>query len=210
MDYALDSIKSYFIDDTIIITESDYLDTAKLYIVKYRRIIAVILLIILVITINYDSKTEVYNVRKHNIMHGGGNEAPPSGTPSGTPPQSGEPASGAPDGGTPAGPAGPAKPQGRLSRLKSAAGSKIREKAAATGAKLAAVDYNALSKKPYDLSARAVGKFKEGAPWLYQILYTIAFTLILAILVLPSFCFFIIGILCFFLLKSKVKALKGL
>ena len=208
MDYALDSIKSYFIDETIIISDGDYLDTAKLYIVKYRRIIAVILLIILVITIYYDSKTEVYNVRKYNIMHGGGNGAPPPPPPSGTPP----PPSGAPpSSGAPADPAaGTPKAPGRLSRLKSAAGAKIREKAAATGAKIAAVDYNALSKKPYDLSARAVGKFKEGAPWLYQILYTIAFTLILAILVLPSFCFFVIGILCFFLLKSKVKALKGL
>ena len=81
-----------------------------------------------------------------------------------------------------------------------------KKKASAVGTRVA----NANLKAPYDLSARAVGKFKDNSPWIYQILYNIAFVLILAILVLPSFCFFIIGIICFFLLKSKVKGLKGL
>ena len=71
MDYALASIKSYFIDDTIIIKNSGYLDNAKQYIVKYRRLIALIFLIILLIIMFYDNNANRCNTKVYSIMHGG-------------------------------------------------------------------------------------------------------------------------------------------
>jgi len=62
----------------------------------------------------------------------------------------------------------------------------------------------------YNAGAYVGNKFKEFAGWLYQILFAIAISIAICMVVLPSLSFFIIGIICFFLLKSKISGFKSL
>ena len=65
-------------------------------------------------------------------------------------------------------------------------------------------------KGAYNIGASGAEAFKDNAAWLYGILYSIAATVAIFMLVVPSIAFFVIGIMCFFLLKDKVKYFKGL
>jgi fructose-specific phosphotransferase system IIC component len=70
---------------------------------------------------------------------------------------------------------------------------------------------SALSPSTYKNAAgKAVQAFKDNASFIYRILYTLAFTLILSILIFPSLAFFVIGILCYFLLQKKINTIKKL
>lgn len=62
----------------------------------------------------------------------------------------------------------------------------------------------------YQAGAFVGDKAKEFAGWLYQILFAIAISIAICMVVLPSISFFIIGIICFFLLKSKISTFKSL
>ena len=62
----------------------------------------------------------------------------------------------------------------------------------------------------YNAGAYVGNKFKEFSGWLYQILFAIAISIAICMVVLPSLSFFIIGIICFFLLKSKISGFKSL
>jgi hypothetical protein len=55
----------------------------------------------------------------------------------------------------------------------------------------------------------ATGKMKEYAGWFYQILYAIAISLAICMVVLPSISFFFIGLICYFLLKYKMARMKA-
>ena len=243
----IDDIKNYFIDDKIKINDMDknigYLELLKLYILKFYRLIGLILICVLLITMYCDdTMLEKTHVMPHAISHiiiqkGGADLAP---TPS-APSAPATPDLGAGAGDAPGAAAAPAPKKGMFSKLKSKisakadkitgklaakggvadikgvgdaaakVGTSIGDKAGALGNKaMSGKTYKKLGSKAFKLGAGAANKFKEVSPIFYQVLYTIAFTLIISILVLPSFCFFIIGIICYFLLKSKIKGLKGL
>ncbi len=61
-----------------------------------------------------------------------------------------------------------------------------------------------------DYSRRSMSALKSYSPIFYRILYTIAFTLIIAIVVLPSLSFLIIGVVCYFLLQKNMDYIKKL
>lgn len=61
-----------------------------------------------------------------------------------------------------------------------------------------------------DYGRRSMAAIKSYSPIFYRILYTIAFTLIVAIVVLPSVAFLIIGVLCYFLLQKNMDYIKKL
>lgn len=67
-----------------------------------------------------------------------------------------------------------------------------------------------LGKSIYNVGSYAGEKFKEFSGWLYQILFAIAISIAICMVVIPSLSFFIIGIICFFLLKSKISGFKSL
>jgi hypothetical protein len=62
----------------------------------------------------------------------------------------------------------------------------------------------------YQAGAYVGDKAKEFAGWLYEILFAIAISIAICMVVLPSISFFIVGIICFFLLKSKISTFKSL
>ena len=59
------------------------------------------------------------------------------------------------------------------------------------------------------VAAAAGEKAKEFAGWLYEILFAIAISLAICMVILPSLSFFIVGLICYFLLKSKMSSLKS-
>lgn len=65
------------------------------------------------------------------------------------------------------------------------------------------------AKMLYNVGAAAGEKFKEFAGWLYEILFAIAISLAICMVILPSLSFFIVGLICYFLLKSKMSSLKS-
>jgi hypothetical protein len=67
-----------------------------------------------------------------------------------------------------------------------------------------------IGKNVYQAGAYAGEKFKEFAGWLYEILFAIAISIAICMVVLPSVSFFILGLICFILLKKKVSQVKGL
>lgn len=62
----------------------------------------------------------------------------------------------------------------------------------------------------YRKGAYAGEQFKDFSGWLYQILFSIAITIAICMIILPSLCFVIITVICFFLLKKKMAAFKSL
>jgi len=67
-----------------------------------------------------------------------------------------------------------------------------------------------LRKGIYNAGAYAGEKFKEFSGWLYEILFAIAISIAICMVVIPSLSFLIIGFICFFLLKSKISSFKSL
>ena len=62
----------------------------------------------------------------------------------------------------------------------------------------------------YNIGASGAQVVREKADWFYGFLYSIALSLVICIITIPSIGFFIIGIFCYFLLKDKISGLKGL
>ena len=52
-------------------------------------------------------------------------------------------------------------------------------------------------------------KFKEFANWLYEILFAIAISIAICMMVVPSIAFFILGLICYFLLRKKIMTMKA-
>jgi hypothetical protein len=52
-------------------------------------------------------------------------------------------------------------------------------------------------------------KFKEFANWLYEILFAIAISIAICMIVVPSIAFFILGLICYFLLRKKIMTMKA-
>ena len=83
--------------------------------------------------------------------------------------------------------------------------SELREKGMASGSILGSTKLGAIGSAGY----YATGKMKEYAGWFYQILYAIAISLAICMVVLPSISFFFIGLICYFLLKYKMAHMKA-
>jgi hypothetical protein len=84
------------------------------------------------------------------------------------------------------------------------------DKSTALGAKKTKGDYaKSIAGSAYGMGSRAVDSIKENAGWFYQLLFSIAISLIICIIVVPTISFFFIALICFFLLKHKMSNLKG-
>jgi len=84
------------------------------------------------------------------------------------------------------------------------------DKSKALGAKKSIKGYGkSITGSVYGMGSRGVDSIKENAGWFYQILFSIAISLIICIIVIPSISFFFIALICFFLLKYKMSNLKG-
>jgi len=62
----------------------------------------------------------------------------------------------------------------------------------------------------YNAGATAARSFTNNADLIYQILYSIALFIVICIITIPAIGFIIVGIFCYFLLKNKMKKLKSL
>ncbi len=55
----------------------------------------------------------------------------------------------------------------------------------------------------------AADKFKEFAGWLYEILFALAISIAICMIVIPSIAFFALGLICYFLLRKKISTMKA-
>jgi hypothetical protein len=55
----------------------------------------------------------------------------------------------------------------------------------------------------------AADKFKEFAGWLYEILFALAISIAICMIVVPSIAFFALGLICYFLLRKKISTMKA-
>jgi len=55
----------------------------------------------------------------------------------------------------------------------------------------------------------AADKFKQFAGWLYEILFAIAISIAICMIVIPSIAFFALGLICYFLLRKKLATMKA-
>ena len=163
--YIYNHIYHYLIDTKIKFSEHDtLLIKSKKILLRYKRIIAIILLIILLI-IGYQCKLYYLYVKhtdKTCILNGGGMDAMSAMGDSG--------------GGD--------------------SGGKSKMGAALGNAK--------------NFGNRQAENAKELAPWFYGIIYSVALTILAFLILMPAIGFFILGIICFALLKDNIGYIKSL
>ena len=176
MDYTniCDNLINYLIDKNIHINENDTtLTKLKLFLLKYKRIISIILLILLLI-IGHTCNLTYLNfnispnneINKNKIINGGVYE-----------------------------------------------GFKASSKLAASSSQMKDTlkhgKFDAL-KSGYQGIANRVEKSKDFAPWLYGLIYSIAITILIFMVFMPAVAFFILGIICYNLVKGKISYIKSL
>ena len=66
------------------------------------------------------------------------------------------------------------------------------------------------STKMFDAGAAAAQGFKDNADVIYQVFYSFAIFIVICIVAIPSVALLVIGIICYFLLKNKMKTIKSL
>jgi hypothetical protein len=180
----LNIIYNYFIDNHIIIYKNDTTKIKiKKFLLKYKRIISLVLLIILIIIGYYCNpyNFEIYS----NTQNGGGMMSTlKSKYKEGVKSQV-------------------AKFDTKVESAKE--GLKSAGEGLATGAK-AAVSPSTY----YNAGATAARAFRDNADVIYQIFYAIALFIIICIVTLPAIAFAVVGICCYFLLKDKMKTFKSL
>ena len=205
----------YFINSKIIIYDKDDIQTKiEKYIIKYHKIIGIILLVIFFIIVYCHSSIINVNI---NLQTGGAGAVAPLAVATVpavvSAPVAGAVASSAGISSTAV--ASLATSSSALSKLNisNVKGlqnkSKMMEKLtkfSRDGKKYASEGIGGLS----DYSRRTASVIKGYSPIFYRILYTVAFTLIVAIVVLPSVIFLIIGIVCYFLLQKNMDYIKKL
>lgn len=185
---------NFIINNRIIINDNDDLDIKiEKYIVKYHRVIGLILLLIflLILYCHYDV------LKLNNVQNGGGAVAA-------------APAALA-LGGT-----GAAGSAAQMALLTQSINSMNVETKKTTMDKVKGLydkgkqgaERGFGSVKDY--GRRSMSTIKSYSPIFYRILYTVAFTLIVAIVVLPSVAFLIIGVVCYFLLQKNMDYIKKL
>ena len=242
--YYLDNIKNikniknnivnYFIDNDIVINDDDEIKIKiKKFLLKYKRTIAMICLIILLIigyhcdpySINYNHIN--YNNNNNNTKQKGGAAAPEA------PAAPAVPAAPAPaPAPAPAAPAAPvtkeekkaakqAKKDAKKEAKKAApkymekklasSQAKMSSHKAAVKAKSAEFKKKALSSSTYTAPFKAVGSaFTDNADLIFQVFYSIALFIIICIVTIPALAFIVVGIICYVVLKPKIDAIKAL
>jgi len=227
-----ETIYNYLIDTTIVINENDsFLIKVKKFLLKYKKIISFVFLILLLIigyycdysyleikngVNNSFSDSSIDNASDMRILKGGGERW--SKIKSGLS-KTGKAIKSAP------GKAARATGRGlkfagkkTLTGWKPGALSKLQKSKVGQG--LSKVGQTLKSGKMAALKSGAAGlknfgenritAFKESAPWLYSILYSIAMTIMLLIIILPTLGFFVIGLVCYVILKDKIGFIKSL
>ena len=188
----MEDIINYFIDKKIIIYKDDTNEIKiNKYILKYKKIICIIILIILLIIgyycnpYKFNNIVNVENIENiENALVGGGKFSESL------------------------------KKAG--SKLGSAEG--FDKKMAKTGESVDSAKESlksgakaAISPSTYyNAGATAARSFTNNADVIYQILYSIALFIVICIITIPAIGFIIVGIFCFFLLKDKMKTIKSL
>lgn len=56
----------------------------------------------------------------------------------------------------------------------------------------------------------AVDKFKDFSGWLYEILFALAISIAICMIIVPSIAFFALGLICYFLLRKKILSIKAI
>ena len=194
----INKIKNYFIDDKIHIKENDDINTKiKKFLLKYKRIIGLVLLICLLL-IGYNCNPyNINNISNENskiIQNGGGGEGAPASTPA---PATGKEGA-----------------SGGIADVKAAIGSdegkKTAKEKALGAAKKVGKGIKNVGTGMYDAGAAVAHKFTGSADLIFQVLFSIAIFIVLCIVIVPSLALFIIGIICYVLLKGKMKGIKAL
>jgi len=174
-----DNLINYLIDKNIHINENDTtLTKLKLFLLKYKRIISIILLILLLIigykcnltylnfNISPNNEINKNKINKNKIINGGVYE-----------------------------------------------GFKASSKLAASSSQMKDTlkhgKFDAL-KSGYQGVANRAERAKDFAPWLYGLIYSIAITILIFMIFMPAVAFFILGIICYNLVKGKISYIKGL
>jgi len=235
-----DKINNYFIDNEIIINDNDdnYIKFKK-YLVKYKRIIGVILLIIL-LSIGYCCDFDFSNNESNsysnididdnkNIQKGGAlNNSMVAAARAKSAVKRAEAAAAEAaeklDKADADAAAATASKAAKDAKSKLGFGSKSRakldmklDKVGKTIGKIKSVKAKDVKKgittgatKMFDAGAAAAQGFKDNSDVIYQVFYSIAIFIVLCIVAIPSVALLGIGIICYFLLKDKMKTLKGL
>ena len=209
IDYIWQSIVNYFIDNTININDTDTTSLKiKKKLLKYKRIIGLILLIILLLIGYYcepygnNSISSISNNKLNKLKTQKGSGFGPSGE--------------SHDDFTARMSAMEAEGKAAKDAFLSANVPEANAGNAANEVKKPGVlnrmgeeaQYQK-TQKLYNYGARAGNAAKEWSGWLYSIIYSVAISLLLCIIIVPSIAFFIIGIICYFLLKNRMKVIKG-
>jgi len=201
------TIYNYFIDKDVIIKDNDNIETKiKKNVIKYKKIIAIICFIILLIIGYYYNifNIEIENniINENSVQKGGSIDTAMPDIP---------------------------KQPGFLSKVGSSIKNKVDKKTTKGAAELSiksdkaqkGVQKGLSSLKKgaskaispstyYNAGAAAARKFKDNAGIIYQILYAIALFIVFCIVTIPAIAFIIIGFFCYFLLKNRMKTIKGL
>lgn len=212
-------IKHLLIIDEYIINDDDKLIIKiKYFILRYRRVIGIILLFIL---LYINSKCDTRNTRdtmySNKSMVGGSNEdlnrfraeinAKQALKPAHTPPSATIAAATSAEGTL----------NGGAQKIAAAAASKSISK----GTKAVSDKTNKITKGvssktkgirkgAYSGAAYVGNKFKDMSGWFYEILFSIALAIAICAIILPSLSFLIIGIICYFLFKKKMIHIKSM
>ena len=162
------NIKNYLIDENINTDENDtFINKLKYSLLKYKKIISIILLIILLFigyqcNINFldtNINTNSYNLKGGVIT-------------------------------------------GAIGR-----GAKSLGKTLWSG-KTAAIKSGISN--TYDFGARRADDFKDFAPRFYSLIYSIALSVLMFLIFMPAVGFFVVGIICYSMLKDKMGYIKSL
>jgi len=187
MDYTIicDTIINYLIDKIIKSKENDTtIIKIEKFLLKYKRIISIVLLILLLYIGNQCNLSYLninVNHKKEYVLNGGND----TGTPAGAAPAGAAAAGAAAAGAAPAG-------------------------AAAAGAAPAAEKERNKKERAYDFGAKYANKFKDNSSVIYAFIYSIAITILMFLIFVPAVGFIVIGFICYALLKNRMKAIKGL
>lgn len=192
-----DYVENIFINTLIIKkhtinSNDDLLTQFKCFILRYRRIIGIILLCILLYLDSNCNNYITYTSKSKNIKGGGGSEAAGAGSETETQATGATGTRFLPD---------YKKGYNEGMQTYEKGKEKLKDKLK---------DFAAKDGKFYNAGAYAGNKFKDFSGWLYQFLFSIAITIAICMIILPSLSFLIIGIICYFLFKKKMSSIKSI
>ena len=195
---------NYKIDDTL-----EWLELSQVYIMRYRRIIGIVILVIL-LGIMYYCNWKDDNEKEFRLQTGGGSSIIAA--------------------------AKAAKQTAKkvngetffkdtfttkqVSKLKNVAGNALEKSKLGqfTTGKLDDIkDMRSAGMTKFGVAKQLTGqagqfaadKFKENANWLYEIQFAIAISIAICMIVVPSIAFFALGLICYFLLRKKISSIKA-